>query len=229
MHNNIENNQILTLSEVATYLKISEKTLLRMIHKKEMPCFKVANQWRFERQRLEQWLKQKVRNQSSDEITVLFEQESDFLPLSRFINPDFINLKLKPGTKDSILKQLIAPLVEKRIVKQEEKYIDKLLAREDMASTCVGRGVALPHIRNPKENQFTRPILVIGVCPEGTNFEAPDKGTIFIFFLIYTNSELVHLRILAKLNMMLRRDDFIEDLLQARSKNEIIEYFISRE
>lgn len=48
--------QLLTIEQLAEYLQVSTKTIYRMIHKKQIPCYKVANQWRFKRDVIETWL-----------------------------------------------------------------------------------------------------------------------------------------------------------------------------
>jgi excisionase family DNA binding protein len=47
--------QILTLSQVAKYLKVHKSTIYRLVHRKELPAFKVSYHWRFDRQSIDQW------------------------------------------------------------------------------------------------------------------------------------------------------------------------------
>jgi len=53
--------ELLTLEEVAKYLKISKHTLYKMLEKRKIPAFKVANQWRFKKSDIDRWL-EKQRN-----------------------------------------------------------------------------------------------------------------------------------------------------------------------
>ncbi|HUT25134.1 MAG TPA: helix-turn-helix domain-containing protein [Sumerlaeia bacterium] len=49
-------DRLLTIEEVADYLKVSPKTVYRMIQRKEIPCYKVANQWRFKWSVIQDWM-----------------------------------------------------------------------------------------------------------------------------------------------------------------------------
>lgn len=50
--------QLMTIEEVAEYLQVSSKTVYRMIHRREIPCYKVANQWRFKWDNLQHWMEE---------------------------------------------------------------------------------------------------------------------------------------------------------------------------
>jgi len=50
-------DEILTLQEIADYLKVDKFTIYRLLAKKQLPAFKVGNQWRFQRKMIEAWLR----------------------------------------------------------------------------------------------------------------------------------------------------------------------------
>lgn len=50
-------NEVLTVKEVATYLKVNQRTIYRMAADEKIPAFKVGNSWRFKRIDIEQWIK----------------------------------------------------------------------------------------------------------------------------------------------------------------------------
>lgn len=54
-------DQILTIKEVAEYLKVNERTVYRLAGKGELPGFKVANTWRFKSEDIEKWIKQQTQ------------------------------------------------------------------------------------------------------------------------------------------------------------------------
>lgn len=53
------NSEVLTLSEVAAYLKVNDKTIYRLLQRKEIPAFKVAGSWRFKEKDLQVWIESK--------------------------------------------------------------------------------------------------------------------------------------------------------------------------
>ncbi|MHA1251802.1 MAG: methylation-associated defense system helix-turn-helix domain-containing protein MAD1 [Candidatus Helarchaeota archaeon] len=49
-------NEILTIKEVANYLKVNERTIYRMVNNNELPAFKVRDVWRFKKEDIERWI-----------------------------------------------------------------------------------------------------------------------------------------------------------------------------
>lgn len=207
--------EILTLAEVASYLKIAEKTVLRMIARDEIPCVKVASQWRFMKGMIDDWLISRMNVVPQNDLARVLEQPHGLLPLSRLLRAESILTEIVPGTKRQILEQLIKPLVQEEFVVNPQDFLDKLLKREKMVSTAIGRGIAIPHLRHPKENPGGEPRLVLGVCRPGTDYESLDGKLTHLFFLVISDSEVLHLRTLAKLNQILREGDFTQRLIDA--------------
>jgi PTS system nitrogen regulatory IIA component len=221
-------NEIMTLSEVANYLKIAEKTVSRMITRGEIPCTKVASQWRFMKSMIDDWLISRMNVVPQNDLAKILENPEGLIPFTRITTEDYIVDNLKPGSKKDILAQLITPLVEQEIVEDSEDFLRKLLSREKMVTTGIGRGVAIPHLRHPKENPGGVPRMVIGICKQGTDYEAMDGKLTHLFFLLVSDSEVVHLRVLAKLNQILREGDFVTRLTNAR-KTEVLGILIEGE
>jgi PTS system nitrogen regulatory IIA component len=220
------NSEVMTLAEVATYLRLAEKTVLRMVHKGQIPCAKVASQWRFLRPMIDDWLIAKMSVVPRNDLARLIESAPDAVPLSRLLRAEFILLDVRPGGKEKVLRQLVQPLVGTRLLVHAQPFVEKLLERERIVSTAVGKGVAIPHLRNPRENPEGGPLLVVGICREGTDFDAPDREKTCLFFLLCTDSEVVHLRVLAKVNRLAGRKDVMNRLLRSESPEQVLHVLI---
>ena len=221
-------NEIMTLSEVANYLKIAEKTVSRMITRGEIPCTKVASQWRFMKSMIDDWLISRMNVVPQNDLAKILESPEGLIPFTRLTNLEFILPSIKSGPKREILAQLIQPLADAEIIDDKEEFLRKLLAREKMVTTGIGRGVAIPHLRHPKENPGGGPRMVVGICKEGTDYESMDGKLTHLFFLLVSDSEVVHLRVLAKINQILREGDFLARLIAA-DKNEVIPILVEGE
>jgi PTS system nitrogen regulatory IIA component len=218
--------EVMTLAEVAAYLRLAEKTVLRMVHKGQIPCAKVASQWRFLRSMIDDWLTVKMQVVPRNDLARLIEHSPDVVPLSRLLREQYVVLDVRPGNKEEVLDQLIQPLVRSGFIDQGRTFVGKLLERERIVSTAIGKGVAIPHLRNPLDNPAGGPVLVVGVCPEGTDFEALDGEKTYLFFLLCTDSEVVHLRVLAKVNRIAERKDVLDQLVGAESERELLHVLI---
>jgi len=221
-----ERGEVMTLSEVALYLRLAEKTVLRMVHKGQIPCAKVASQWRFLRSMIDDWLIAKMRVVPQNDLARLIESSPEVVPLSRLLNAEYVVLGLRPESKEEVLRQLVQPLLRSRFIDREKPFLVKLLEREKIVSTAVGKGVAIPHLRNPQDNPGGGPVLVVGVCREGTDFEALDGEKTHLFFLLCTDSEVVHLRVLAKVNRIAARKEAMVRLIGAESPVEVLQVLI---
>ncbi len=217
----VDPKDVLTLSEVAVYLKLAEKTVLRMAHRGQIPCAKVGSQWRFFRSVIDDWLLAQMKGAARSELSRLIESSPNIVPLSRLMREEFILLDVRPGPKREVLRQLVEPLARAGIIKNGEEFLDRLMERENIAATTMGHGAAIPHLRNPRENPGG-PVLAIGVCREGTDFQAPDGEKTHLIFLLVAENDVVHLRVLAKLGRMLRQGELIARMRRAASRSELM-------
>ncbi len=223
-------NEIMTLSEVAEYLKIATKTVSRMIQRDEIPCFKISGQWRFKKSSIDYWLENKMNNNNNNNsnISNIYAQNDlSFLPIYKLIDEKFIVLDIKGKTPKEVLNQLVNPLVINKILDNTDKLVASLLHRENMASTAISKGVAFPHCRKPEENEKHLPPIIVGVSKEGVFFDQNKKT--HLFFLILVNDEVVHLRILSKLSRLIIRDNLVEKLSNVENQKEIINILMESE
>ena len=221
-------NEIMTLSEVAAYLKIAEKTVSRMITRGEIPCTKVASQWRFMKSMIDDWLISRMNVVPQNDLAKILENPEGLIPFTRLTSEDLILDNVKAGSKKDILAHLLGPLVQQEIIEDADDFLRKLLTREKMVTTGIGRGVAIPHLRHPKENPGGGPRMVVGICKAGTDYESMDGKLTHLFFLLVSDSEVVHLRVMAKLNQILREGDFVNRLTNARA-SEVLPILIEGE
>jgi PTS system nitrogen regulatory IIA component len=221
-----KDDEIMTVAEVAAYLKLSEKTIIAMANKNEIPAAKIASQWRFRRRIIDDWLAARMKVLPQTDLARLVESGSDILPISRIAAEDFIIMDLRPGSKEEVLRQMVRPMVRIGIVSSEEAMVEKLMTREMMTSTALGRGVAIPHLRHPEENQAGQPDLIVGICREGTDFGSIDHQKTHLFFLLCTDSEVVHIRIMSKLASIFRQEDVVTRLIHSKTKEEVMSLLI---
>ena len=121
-----DQTEIMTLSETAAYLKLAEKTVLRLVHRRELPSFKVASQWRFRRDVIDEWIMTKIQDMASSDLSKMIQSGKGSVPLGRILQKDLIRLDIKPDVKKEVLRQLIEPLTLKGIVYDEQAFLENL-------------------------------------------------------------------------------------------------------
>jgi len=208
--------EVMTLEEVAEYLQVSEKSVLRMAQSGKIPAAKVASQWRFMRTVIDDWLMAQMEIPSVRSAPT--RKEPPKLPPFTDIMPAaLMNLEIAPGSKEHVLKQVVEPLRTSRIVRQPRRFLESVLERERMVSTGIGHGIAIPHPRRPTPGMFKDPLVALGVCREGANFEALDHQRTYILFLLCAPTEDIQLRLLARVIQIGRHLSAIEGIKRAPS------------
>jgi len=214
--------EIMTLAELASYLKVAEKTVVRMAREGKIPGTKVASQWRFMRSMVDQWLENRMQPVNTTNLFELLKMAPEVVPVSRLVAPELMIFDIKPGSVSEVLEQLTTPLESHNLVQDSKSYLQKLIDRETLHSTAIAPHVAIPHARSPASAGLKSSALVIGVCPEGTDFGARDKNETNVFILICSEDDMVHLRLLAKISKLLSKPNVIERLINCRSSEQVI-------
>ena len=139
----------------------------------------------------------------------------DFLP------EPAIQVELKSQNKKEVLKELVQTLASAHGVKNAAGILDALLEREELGSTGIGQGIAIPHGKSDSVNKV---IAALGVSRRGIDFDALDGESVYIFFMLVApaNSAGIHLKILAKISRLLKDKFFMQALREARTPQEAL-------
>lgn len=136
------------------------------------------------------------------------------MELRQFFTEDGIKLELDGSTKDDILKELISLL---KLDEKSEGMLYKMLKRrENLGSTGIGRGIAIPHCRSLVVNKLR---VAFGRKPAGVDFKAIDEKPVFFFFLIVAPPLEVsnqYLPVLGKIAQFSKEPDVPQRLLSLR-------------
>ncbi len=140
--------------------------------------------------------------------------------LQEFFFDDAVTLKLKGTEKDEILKELIGLL---KLDEKSEAMLYKMLKRrENLGSTGIGRGIAIPHCRSLVVNRLR---VAFGRKPDGVDFKAIDDKPVFDFFLIVAPPLEVsnqYLPVLGKIAQFAKEPDVPERLAQLESPEQFL-------
>ncbi len=145
------------------------------------------------------------------------------LALSELISPETIKLQLAGTTRDAVLTELVGQIAEiAGRPDAQQTLLRALQEREQLHSTGIGDGVALPHARNALVGLVDRPIMVFGRHDEGIPYGAIDGAPAHLFFLLIAPTVTQHLAILARISRLLRNPKLRKGLLTAESAQKVI-------
>lgn len=211
----------LGVHDVARILNVSEKSIYRWIQKGQLPAYKVNDQYRFNRVELLEWANAQKIN-ASEEIFQKIDTSVELMPsVAEAIEAGGIFYRLAGDDKPSVLRSVVEvmklpPDMDRRFLLQV------LLAREAMASTGVGDGVAIPHVRSPIVLSVNHPAICLCFPEKPVAFDAIDNQLVHTLFTLVAPSVRVHLFLLSRLASALRDPGFKDALKRQLPQNEII-------
>ena len=139
-----------------------------------------------------------------------------------FVSPEAIKAGLKADTKDGVIEEMVAALVAaNRIAADDTEGILKAIKkREELGSTGIGRGVAVPHTKHPSVDRL---VATVGISEEGVDFDSLDGEKVQLFFLLVSPPDRPsdHLRALENISRQLREDSFCRCLKQSKTAADV--------
>lgn len=210
------------LKEVAQMLAVSEKTIYRWIAKKEIPAYKIGEGYRFNRVELLEWATAKKIKVSYKIFDEPFENNDEMPTLSESLNAGGIHYRI-PGTdKESVLKSIVNIMHLPDDV-DKEFLIGALMARENLGTTAIGDGIAIPHVRNPIIFHVKKPVLALCFLEQAIDFNALDGKAVDTVFTIITHTVRSHLHVLSRLSYALHQPSVRGVLNGTASRQEILD------
>jgi mannitol/fructose-specific phosphotransferase system IIA component (Ntr-type) len=144
------------------------------------------------------------------------------MKFSDFVATDAIRSHVAATSKEGVIREMVQALVDAgRITAGEQEGIVKaIMKREDLGSTGIGRGVAVPHTKHPS---VSRLVGTVAVSPEGIEFESLDGEPVHLLFLLVSPPDRPgdHLRALENISRQLRDDTFCRLLKGAKGPVDI--------
>ncbi len=144
------------------------------------------------------------------------------MKFSDFVRKDAINVNLKSNDKPGVIRELVNGLVEIGQLKASEidNIFNAIMKREELGSTGIGRGIAVPHTKHPS---VLNPVGSIGVSRLGVDFQSLDGEKVQLFFLLISPPDRPgdHLRALENISKQLQDETFCRFLKQSKTAEEI--------
>jgi PTS system nitrogen regulatory IIA component len=210
----------LSVKDAARLLSVSEKTIYRWIKQAIVPAYRVHEQYRFNRAELLEWA---TARRISVAPEAFQEPETDPTPLpslSEALEAGGVFYRLEGKSRDEVLADLVDHL---RLPEEVDRpyLLQVLIARERLASTAIGDGIAIPHPRNPVLLHITRPTVTLGFLENPADFHALDGRPVSILFTLISPTQRSHLHLLSKLGFVLKDRRFRKVLEGQGSREEI--------
>lgn len=139
-----------------------------------------------------------------------------------FLDKDSIELDVKAKSKKEAIEELVEMLAKKNAITDKKVTIESLLEREELGSTGVGQGIAIPHSKTKGVKELT---AAFGISKKGVDFDALDGEDVNIFFLLLApeGAAGLMLKALARVSNFLKNKYYRRKILDAKDKAEILQ------
>ena len=139
-----------------------------------------------------------------------------------FVCAAAIRPQLDSDDKSGVIAELVESLVGAGQLTSDDKdeIIQAIMKREELGSTGIGRGVAVPHTKHPVVDKL---VGTVGVSADGIDFNSLDGENVQLFFLLISPPDRPgdHLRALENITRQLRDEMFLKFLKQSKTSEEI--------
>ena len=220
----MDNLEIMTIKEVAKYLKMDERTVYRLIQAGQIPATKLGKQWRLNKGKLNEWLGFQVAELPNEDIDYLERNHKEaVIKIAPLLKQENVIFNFIAFNKNQALRMLVDTTVKNKKLtqKQGEELLHAVIDRERLCSTAIGENVAIPHPRHAATTGLRRPVLVLGICKKGMDFESIDGNPTQLIFFISAPRDDIHLKLMARLSRLLRDKLFRYNLVNAKNFKEL--------
>ena len=210
---------ILTIEEVAKYLRVSERTVYDWAQKGEIPAGKIGTVWRFKKTEIEQWVNERLS-------TGKLANQLNPVHMEALLSPQRILFLDYPAKRDALLA-LAANLAQAPQVKNSQELSLEILRREELMSTAIGRGIAIPHVRL---QSITDLVVSVGISRvDITGFNPLDDEPVRLLFMIVAafNQHAGYLQALSYFSSRLKNKELRDTLLNADSADDVYRLLIT--
>jgi PTS system nitrogen regulatory IIA component len=211
----------LTVRDVTRLLNVSEKTIYRWISQGTLPAYRIQDQYRFNRAELLEWATSRRIN-VNPEIFREPEGESSPTPtLAESLEAGGIHYRIGGDDRPSVLRAIVEVMRLPEEVDREFLF-RVLLAREELGSTAIGNGIAIPHPRNPIVLHVRKPSIALCFLERPIEFGALDGLPVHALFSLISSTSRAHLHLLSRLAFALNDSGFKRMVTRAGSRDEIL-------
>ncbi len=223
--------ETMDIDALAAYLRRDVREVGKLANRGHLPGRKVAGEWRFARAEINHWLETQLAGYTEDELAGLEEAHhaGEEPLLAGLLSPDTVAVPLPASTRASVLKELVNLAERSWQVYDPDALHEAIKAREEMASTALPSGVAIPHPHRPLAQALGEPVVAFGRTGRDIAFGAARGGMTDLFFLVACRDDRTHLRVMARLARLFLRPGFLAALRAAEDAADAHEVIVTAE
>lgn len=203
-----EKPEIMTVQEVAEFLRVSERTVYDWATNRTIPCGKLGTTWRFKRSQVQKWVDEQLSGSSKKSVSY------SPIEIKNILQPENV-MFLESDSKDAALLEMLEKIADNGFVSQKEAIVEGIFQREKLMSTGIGLGIGIPHVRMDGIDDL---MMAVGLArTELIDYESLDSEPVRLIFMILAgaNQHTQHIKTMAAISSRVRNAVLREMLMQA--------------
>ena len=207
-------DDILTIEEVAKYLRVSERTVYDWAQKGEIPAGKIGTVWRFKKQEVENWVNARLSSQS--------QKNDETVQLKNILSVDRITFISQSSKRDALV-ELSEVLAKAPQIKNAQELTQEILKREELMSTAIGKGIAIPHVRL---SSVTDLVMAVGICKTPINdYQTIDDEPVKLLFMLAAayNQHSYYLKTISQFSSKFKDTALLNSIYLAKTEQEVFD------
>jgi PTS system nitrogen regulatory IIA component len=215
--------RLLDLEGVANYLHLTPAEIEQRVKNREIPFEKRGDRIVFRQSEIDAWASQQILGSTGQQLAAYHQETTRFtrkiLPqdtlLPEMLESGAIASAMASKTKASVLRDLVALAEKTGHLNDPKTLLASLEAREELCSTALPGGFAVPHPRSHDPYLFETSFMVVGRPVQEIHFGAPDGQPTHLFILICCQDDRLHLHTLARLCLIAQKTKVLDRLREA--------------
>ena len=210
-------DRLMTAKQLAAYLNLNERTVLKLVADGALPGVKLGSQWRFRKAMVDTWLDDQMLGvlPRHFETPIADAPARKMLELASCFQPNHILPELHAKTKNTVVEELADLASTLGLVRDKAWFVGALIERENVLPSAMGNGIAFLHTLHRNPERVARPFMVLGRSRAGVDFDALDGRPTHLFFALGLKYQELELPWLQKLSQMFAKDAAVKTLLDA--------------
>jgi PTS system nitrogen regulatory IIA component len=210
----------LSVKDAAQLLSVSQKSIYRWVKQGMLPAYKISGCYRFSRTELLEWATSRRRGEF---VNIPLLPDSELLPLpsiSSALESGGVFYRIEGRTREEVLADAVAHL---RLSEDVDRgaLLQLLRAREELVSTAIGHGIAIPHPRNPSLLNAQRAKVTLCFLDQPVDFFSFDGQLVNVLLLVIAPDLRSHLHLISRLGFVLQDIEFRETLINEENREKI--------
>lgn len=220
------------LEQLARYLQRDMREVAHLASRGYLPGRKVGGQWRFSRTEITHWVENQMHAFTEEQLATLEgarNLDDPELIIGTLLPEECVAVPLQARTRSSVLQELVATAEKSWQVYDAEALLNALKQREEMATTALESGVAIPHPHRPLPNAIGDTLIAYGRTSSGIPFGGARGILTDVYFLVCSRDDRSHLRTLARLSRLLLRPTMLDELRAAETPGDTFQALAAAE